>query len=636
MGHCSSSFLNNLLFATSVFENLYLARGRGEPVSIALADEVKILQSIPLDEGPGEGYHRQTHLTMERAQASSAPWVMASVRHKQSLDLNKTLLNTYGEKGAKVFKYEWRNFKRVLQPSMKNKWRNVRMTDGKFYNKLYRLDEVADEDNWDDAFRDVGSGPNQRPPPDSATKVKSQYLVSVYKEKSFYSFPTSRSEVAGDGQLHDVAETVYFQVLGVYSPQGRMQRIASAHEETDVLSTARTAICAQYLEKWEADPEREDRREDNVVTAFFDTDPFYINILDIVPFQVAASSMAEWDSNASSTRDCIDLKNPRRTHLQFDALGDNVPAYVPLRALRDIGWTSRAGKVIHDRESPRILDIRSVQSKVLYLQTLLRLPELLDVNATVHSGEPPTYYALVLQQVKVEAGLGRKTYVDMLAPIIKGMPALGNGDADDEPHEPEPIALEDGNDNDDSSDGGFELGGGDPVPARRRRRAKAAPKPKALSPDGKARPNDGPASPSSDPSDKASDSSTGSSSSVTSDGSFALAGKGARSEVSGWFQIPNGPKIKLDKYKPVGKRVYLRIIAQCGVHGKACEKKRNVTHCVSLGKGEPIAYLSAWWELASTCSRDKHTQRNFRVPMDLVRTWHARIGSSADAFLDRF
>ena len=449
------------------------ARGRGEPVRPELADEILCLEKIPIEESPGEGYHRQSHMTLERAQASSAPWVMASVRHKQSLDLNKLLISSYGENGANVFRYEWRKFKRVLQPTSKHRWRGVRMTDAIFYNNLYRLDPTADDDNWDKAFAGSGSGPGPRPPDNATTAVKVQYLQHVYKDKAYYSYPLTRTEVGGDGQPSETVDAVYFQVLAVISSQGRAQRVASAHETEDVLSTARVALCLQYLETWEA------AHGEDCVTAFFDTDPTYINILDVLPFADVVRGLRQWDVVVSNTKDCYDLSNPRRTHLQFDALGNVVPVCVPLARLRALGWVHGTTKMVHTKDNPREIGMRSTASKLLYFQTLLQIPALLDTSPSIHSAEPQAYSALVLHPAKVEVGLGRKECVKQMAPLITGRPAMAALMAP-EPEQPDLMQLEDGNRNDDandgSSDGGFEFGGGDPATTRRRQRAKAAPK----------------------------------------------------------------------------------------------------------------------------------------------------------------
>ena len=73
----------------------------------------------PLGEGPGEGYHRQTHPTLSRAQAAKGPWALTPQRHKQSLDRCKDFLSMKPLRGQQIFRHEWQNFKRVLQPTIK-------------------------------------------------------------------------------------------------------------------------------------------------------------------------------------------------------------------------------------------------------------------------------------------------------------------------------------------------------------------------------------------------------------------------------------------------------------------------------------------------------------------------------------
>ena len=240
---------------------VFSARAVGGPAAAALQSEINRLRNVPLDEGPGEGYHRQSHLTLMRAVASAVCWAMASVRHKQPLDVVRGILSTYGAEAARVWRFEWQNYKRVLQTTHKYRWRPVRMTDAAFYRKLYRLDPVKDEDNWDLAFSGIGSSPDSRPADDSTGAIKLNYFQATFKEESFYSYTREHTELDADGQPKVSEELVVFQIIAVISSsQGRMKRIKTAHEEDDVISTARCAVSVQYLAKWSAGT--------NVITCF--------------------------------------------------------------------------------------------------------------------------------------------------------------------------------------------------------------------------------------------------------------------------------------------------------------------------------------------------------------------------------
>ena len=63
-----------------------------------LAKEVEAMRMSPLDEGPGESFHRRTNLTKSRAAASKHPWLIAPTREKQNIDMGEAFLRTHKER----------------------------------------------------------------------------------------------------------------------------------------------------------------------------------------------------------------------------------------------------------------------------------------------------------------------------------------------------------------------------------------------------------------------------------------------------------------------------------------------------------------------------------------------------------
>ena len=355
----------------------------------------------------------------------------------------------------------------------------------------------------------------------------------------------------------------------------------------------------------------------------------------MLPFARVSAELRTWDLEVSDCSNCFDVSNPRLVHAQFDPLGD-VPAYVPLKALRDAGWDPRNGLVIHNAESPKVLDHRNSSSHVLYFQTLLQLPDLLTVNPEIRSDGPQTYFALVLQRVKVEPRQTAATYRKQLLAICSGRDVprhLAIEAAPKEEEVSEPIEYF----------GDFAIAGLAPAgrgvrpTGVRGRQPKAKPKPK-LGPIVPPAICDKAASDASDSSSSGSGSSSSSSSSSDDDSeqSFQIAGMDKRSIVSSWYTMPNGAKIKVERYKPKGKRAYQRLVCKCGIHGDGCEKKRGTSHSKNFGQLEPIAFCCAWSDHGSGCSRKEHTSRHFRVPLDAVRGWMDRMGPEADKLASEF
>jgi hypothetical protein len=275
-------------------------------------------------------------------------------------------------------------------------------------------------------------------------------------------------------------------------------------------------------------------------------------------------------------------------------------------------------EIIH-KDLEKAFDCRAIQSKQSYLRCLLQLDSLLEANPNIISGQPQSYYQLVLRKVHVEAQLGDKAYVEQLRLLDGGAPkAL-----------PPPAvpALED--DFDVVCDG--EGAPASPIapkadPARRGRGAGRA------RGRGAGRGRKGPNADSSSGSSSSSSSSS-SSNGAGSDASFDVVD--GRSKVSDWIvlpSVPDAPRFKLDEYKPKHKSSYHRWICECKAHPD-CTKKRSTTICGLHGKVEPIAFLMAWQKAGSATTKEQHVARNFRITPEMVAREVVLLGNKADMLL---
>ena len=107
-------------------------RAAGGPVREYLAREISALRNTPLDEGPGEGWHRHSNQTVQRASAAKMPWVLGSVRTSQNLDTARKVIQDHGAVGAKVWRYEWLKYKRLLRPTEHKRFFPPSMPDSVF------------------------------------------------------------------------------------------------------------------------------------------------------------------------------------------------------------------------------------------------------------------------------------------------------------------------------------------------------------------------------------------------------------------------------------------------------------------------------------------------------------------------
>ena len=111
-----------------------------------LKEGVRILRKAPLDESAGEGYHRSTNMTKIRAPGATLGHIKAAVRNKQNLGQVKKFLGKHKQRGRAVFRYDWTNYKRLLQAHPWRRMAPVKMLTKAFYERVYRADEKALED----------------------------------------------------------------------------------------------------------------------------------------------------------------------------------------------------------------------------------------------------------------------------------------------------------------------------------------------------------------------------------------------------------------------------------------------------------------------------------------------------------
>ena len=127
----------------------------------------------------GGGYHGDTNLAHQRAPASTAQTVVQEVRFKKNMDRIETFLDTYKHQARTTVRYEWRNWKRVLQSSKKKLHRNKQMQDTAAMKRVYRMDAMA-RDNWDIAFR-RGAKEDALPiEDDEVDAVQREYLAALF------------------------------------------------------------------------------------------------------------------------------------------------------------------------------------------------------------------------------------------------------------------------------------------------------------------------------------------------------------------------------------------------------------------------------------------------------------------------
>ena len=305
----------------------------GQP-SVKLTKEITAVSKIPLDEGPGESYHRATHLTLQRASASRQPWMLASTREKQNLSRCVNFMKQHGARGKQVFSFEWKNHKRVLRTSIARCYVPIKKKDKAFYRKLYNIDDNGK--HWDEIL-DTSKKSTQRDSGGDFDKMKREYIKHVLVENSFHSVPVQRTELGDDGAAEIKEEETFFQVQGLLHGSNRSKLVETSFIEEDerIRQDAALALQIQYMDVW--------RRSGDTATAFFDADPQYINALDLIQFDRLQHRMLHYNMCTSDTSGCLDLSEPTPARPTVPLSDPTCPTLTILDALRIQGWKKGHG-----------------------------------------------------------------------------------------------------------------------------------------------------------------------------------------------------------------------------------------------------------------------------------------------------
>jgi hypothetical protein len=187
-------------------ESLENVANGGAP-SDELLCEIKALRNVPLDESPGEGFHRASHVAQNRGSCTRLPYVKASLRFKENITRVKQFMKKHPKLGPRVVRYEFQNFKRVAQGKPESAHRSARQTDACFFNKVYRIDQAFFD--WATVV-DGGVGlATDTLKPDAISSTRREYLQCVLSNYNYFSMPAEVAEPSAEG----AAQTV---TLGAY------------------------------------------------------------------------------------------------------------------------------------------------------------------------------------------------------------------------------------------------------------------------------------------------------------------------------------------------------------------------------------------------------------------------------------
>lgn len=388
----------------------------------SLVEEVAALNESPLDESAGEGYHRDTHLTRIRAVASKSPFIKQSTRTKFNIRLLKRFIRM-GEGGKLVVRFEWRNWKRVLQVADRKLWRNVKgIKKDDAFLRVYRMDEMATVD-WSTAappVRAPGQGSASTPVAGAHVDegempgLRAEYLQCVLKPRQWYSITVPRATLGVDGEPAEITEPKYFQVVAKTYAKSKPKLMPTIESHRHKISSSKLALCLQEVTVRRGDGTGVEGSDSVVV--FEDIDAQWQSWEELGDFPYVRTSLTRFQTAAGSPEHeaCIVLSEAVPVVPEFALTDERCPSLLMILELRRLGWRPIAASVVHTEVAVGDMDNRQARAMKHYYLVLLDLRNCLSRSSSIPSNEPTAFYKCLLKGFTIEPGLGNAHYVAAL------------------------------------------------------------------------------------------------------------------------------------------------------------------------------------------------------------------------------
>ena len=176
----------------------------GHPVSPALMKEIKRIWKTPLDESAGEGYHRDTNLVHSRAPAATTTTVVQEVRVEHGRNRVEQVIRDYKKPGRDMLRYEWNNWKRILQFNPQLAHRGVKLGESAAFRRIYRQSDFARE-SWD-TLLDARHADPPLPFEDNVDAVQREYVSKTFRQCAYYSIRREVKPIADGAAAAPPAE----------------------------------------------------------------------------------------------------------------------------------------------------------------------------------------------------------------------------------------------------------------------------------------------------------------------------------------------------------------------------------------------------------------------------------------------
>ena len=241
--------------------------------------------------------------------------------------------------------------------------------------------------------------------------------ASIIDANTHYSVQIQRSGIGEDNDVEVADERMFFYVLAVRT---HLQNPKVMPIHSSVSGKACLRLNVQYMDVWKA----AGYDLDGVAACVYpEVDPVWIDVLDVAPFQRMQSSLRRWKDSPSDRAMCFDLSEPVLATPRFAITDERCPVLSVRGHLHALGWIAHVGDFVHTTGADKRFDGRDPRAHKQYFQVLLRIDDIVSRNVGgVHSGQPQSYYKLLLMDQTVQPDLGDLEYATRLADL-KGVQA---------------------------------------------------------------------------------------------------------------------------------------------------------------------------------------------------------------------
>ena len=357
------------------------ARGDMTPALQAEVDEIKM---CPLDEGPGESYHRGTTHEHTRAPGATTWHPTQHNRLSQELARTRRWVSKHGDRGERILRYEWRNWKRLLQTKWHNRWMPTRDDQRQAFKKMYHEDDMAEEDWTAVVSRQEPVRPVVTDAATTRGQLEAEYLRAVFVPDHYYAVPRRTEHIGEDGQQEVGQEIASFQVVQVRGSHSRphvMHTFQSA-DEPALFATCAVDVSPVMLVGLPDELGDFERHIEGVVARPAGI-PTWVSADRLAAFDDVAFRMQTWERSEAVPEEpgAIVLSGAGRAKVPMPITDDNCPVISIVSFLqKKQGWVPVERTVVHTDLVSKEYDCREKGADEEILRILSLFAEVLSID----------------------------------------------------------------------------------------------------------------------------------------------------------------------------------------------------------------------------------------------------------------